>query len=137
MAHDALGAHARDELGISDITAARPLQAAGASALSFAAGASLPLAVVALVPPASLAIAVAVAALIALACLGGLAERRPIVPDDFDRLCPEVAAMAATLRELDQGAGGRVVCRAPRPPVPTRVQAPAPTQPLIQLVTSD
>src|SRR6202008_1894328 len=48
MAHDALGAHARDELGISKTLRARPLQAAFASALSFAAGAALPLVVVAI-----------------------------------------------------------------------------------------
>ena len=75
MDHDALGAHARDELGISEITTARPLQAAGASALSFATGAALPLAVVAFAPPASLTVAIAVAALMALACLGGLAAK--------------------------------------------------------------
>ncbi len=75
MDHDALGAHAREELGISEITTARPLQAAGASALSFAVGAALPLAVVAFMPPASLAIAVALVALIALAVLGGLAAK--------------------------------------------------------------
>lgn len=75
MDHDALGAHARDELGISEITTARPLQAAGASALSYAVGAALPLAVVALMPPASLPVSVAVAALIALAVLGGLAAK--------------------------------------------------------------
>jgi VIT1/CCC1 family predicted Fe2+/Mn2+ transporter len=75
MNHDALGSHARDELGISEITTARPLQAAGASALSYAVGAILPLAVVALMPPASLAVAVAVVALIALAVLGGLAAK--------------------------------------------------------------
>lgn len=51
MAHDALGAHARDELGLSTVTAARPVQAALASAGSFAVGALLPLAVVAAVPP--------------------------------------------------------------------------------------
>ena len=45
MAHDALGAHARDELGITDLSIARPLQAAGASAASFACGALLPLVV--------------------------------------------------------------------------------------------
>ena len=73
MQHDALGAHARDELGISEITTARPLQAAGASALSFACGAALPLAVVGLFTGAYLAGAVAVGALIALAILGGLA----------------------------------------------------------------
>ena len=50
MAHDALGAHARDELGISTTLAARPVQAALASAASFAVGAALPLAVVALAP---------------------------------------------------------------------------------------
>ena len=47
MAHDALGAHSRDELGISDTTAAKPVQAAMASALTFAVGAALPLVVVA------------------------------------------------------------------------------------------
>ena len=73
MDHDALGSHARDELGISEIPTARRLQAAGASALSYAVGAALPLAVVALMPPASLAVTVAVVALIALAVLGGLA----------------------------------------------------------------
>ena len=75
MAHDAIGAHARDELGISDTTTARPLQAAGASALSFAVGAALPLAVLAFAPRGRLAVEVAVAALIALACLGALAAR--------------------------------------------------------------
>jgi VIT1/CCC1 family predicted Fe2+/Mn2+ transporter len=75
MEHDALGAHARDELGITEITTARPLQAAGASALSYAVGAALPLAVVALMPPASLAISVGLVALIALATLGGLAAK--------------------------------------------------------------
>lgn len=73
MQHDALGAHARDELGISEIFAARPLQAAVASAASFAAGAALPLAVIALAPDAMLAPAAGLAALVALALLGGLA----------------------------------------------------------------
>lgn len=75
MSHDALGAHARDELGISEITAARPLQAAFASASSFAVGAALPLAVVALYAGPYLAAAVATAALLALAVLGALAAR--------------------------------------------------------------
>ena len=75
MAHDALGAHARDELGISDATVARPLQAAGASACSFAIGAGLPLAIVALAPAPHVVLAVSAAALIALALLGGLAAR--------------------------------------------------------------
>jgi VIT1/CCC1 family predicted Fe2+/Mn2+ transporter len=73
MEHDALGAHARDELGINEITTARPLQAAVASAVSFAVGAALPLAVIAVAPRAVLAIAIAVAALLSLAMLGGLA----------------------------------------------------------------
>jgi VIT1/CCC1 family predicted Fe2+/Mn2+ transporter len=70
MAHDALGAHARDELGLSDITAARPLQAALSSAASFAVGAALPIAVVALVPPAQLIGWVGGTALVFLAALG-------------------------------------------------------------------
>src|ERR1700719_3802649 len=54
MAHDALGAHARDELGISETLSARPIQAALASAAAFAAGAAMPLLVTILVPAASL-----------------------------------------------------------------------------------
>jgi len=73
MARDALDAHARDELGLSDRSAARPLQAAFASACSFAAGAALPLLVVAFAPVERVVPAVALAALVALAVLGGLA----------------------------------------------------------------
>ncbi len=73
MARDALDAHARDELGISDISVAKPLQAAVASACSFAAGAALPLAMVAFTPVRLMAPSVASAALLALAVLGGLA----------------------------------------------------------------
>lgn len=75
MQHDALGAHARDELGMPNMISARPLQAAGASALSFAFGAALPLAVVVAYTGRQLAAAVAVAALVALAILGGLAAK--------------------------------------------------------------
>ena len=75
MARDALDAHARDELGISDISAAKPLQAAMASAGSFAVGAALPLAMVAIAPVRLLAPSVAIAALLALAVLGGVAAR--------------------------------------------------------------
>ncbi|MFN7129926.1 MAG: VIT family protein [Brevundimonas sp.] len=72
MAHDALGAHARDELGISEHTTARPIQAALTSAATFSLGAILPLAVV-LVSPGSLMVAlVSGSALIGLALLGGL-----------------------------------------------------------------
>jgi vacuolar iron transporter family protein len=73
MAHDALGAHARDELGISGTLRARPLQAALASACSFAAGAAMPLVVVALAPESSLIPVVSGASLLFLAVLGGLA----------------------------------------------------------------
>jgi len=75
MAHDALGAHARDELGISETMSARPVQAALASAASFAAGAALPLAVVALAPPAALVVSVSGTSLVFLAGLGAVAAR--------------------------------------------------------------
>lgn len=75
MAHDALGAHARDELGLSESFGARPLQAAMASAASFALGASLPLIVVAVTPPSFLIITTVAAALLLLAGLGALAAR--------------------------------------------------------------
>jgi VIT1/CCC1 family predicted Fe2+/Mn2+ transporter len=73
MEHDALGAHARDELGISSLSTAKPLQAALTSALSFSVGAALPLAVAALSPDDHLILFVAAAGLGALAFLGGLA----------------------------------------------------------------
>ena len=75
MAHDALGAHSRDELGISDTTAAKPVQAAMASAMTFAVGAALPLLVVLLAPAAMLNAAVASSSLVFLAALGSLAAR--------------------------------------------------------------
>jgi len=75
MAHDALGAHARDELGMSDKLAARPLQAALASAVTFAVGAALPILVVMLAPVRSLIVLVSGTSLISLAALGALAAR--------------------------------------------------------------
>ncbi|MSQ91505.1 MAG: VIT family protein [Gammaproteobacteria bacterium] len=75
MAHDALGAHARDELGISEIVRARPVQAAIASALSFAVGAALPLLTVVIVPHAMMLSLVATLSLAFLALLGGIAAR--------------------------------------------------------------
>jgi VIT1/CCC1 family predicted Fe2+/Mn2+ transporter len=75
MAHDALGAHARDELGISDAFSARPGQAAMASAASFALGAALPLAVTALAPAHGLTAWVSLTSLVFLAGLGALAAR--------------------------------------------------------------
>ena len=73
MAHDALGAHARDELGISDVLSARPVQAAFASAGTFAVGAAMPLLMVVIAPAAHLMAVVAAASLVSLAVLGGLA----------------------------------------------------------------
>ncbi len=75
MAHDALGAHARDELGITSRAAARPIQAALASASSFAVGAALPLAVAAVAPETLLLPVVSATSLIFLALLGALAAR--------------------------------------------------------------
>ena len=75
MAHDALGAHARDELGISETLSARPIQAALASAGSFAVGAAMPLLVTAIAPEASLIPLVSGTSLVFLALLGGLAAR--------------------------------------------------------------
>lgn len=74
-AHDALGAHGRDELGISDTLAARPVQAAVASAATFSVGAALPLLVVLLVPVSALMWTVSASALVFLALLGSLAAR--------------------------------------------------------------
>ena len=75
MARDALGAHARDELGLTEIHRARPLQAAVASAAAFAAGASPPLALAWLAPLPSLTLVVGLSSLALLAVLGGLAAR--------------------------------------------------------------
>lgn len=75
MAHDALGAHARDELGISETLRARPIQAALASAGSFAVGAALPLLVTDIAPARDLIPLVSGTSLIFLALLGGLAAR--------------------------------------------------------------
>jgi len=75
MAHDAIGAHARDELGISETTKARPIQAASASACSFGVGAAMPLFVAAVAPDKNVIIFVSGASLLFLALLGALAAR--------------------------------------------------------------
>ena len=75
MAHDALGAHARDELGMSEELAARPLQAAAASAASFAAGAIIPILMIPLSPEGGIEWSVGTVSLISLAALGALAGR--------------------------------------------------------------
>ena len=69
---DALGAHSRDELGISETVAARPIQAALVSAATFAVGAVVPLTMASLAPPALITLVVALTTLVALAVLGGL-----------------------------------------------------------------
>ena len=73
MAHDPLGAHARDELGISEALSARPIQAALASAASFAIGGAMPLLVAAIAPASALIPFVSGTALVFLAFRGGLA----------------------------------------------------------------
>jgi len=76
MQHDALGAHLRDEIGITELTTARPLQAAFSSATSFAVGAALPLLVTAFTPPTEQFILfIGGTALLSLALLGGLAAK--------------------------------------------------------------
>jgi VIT1/CCC1 family predicted Fe2+/Mn2+ transporter len=74
-AHDALGAHARDELGITEVLAARPIQAAWSSAASFTVGAALPLLLVVLFAGVKLIPVVAAGSLLFLALLGGIAAR--------------------------------------------------------------
>ena len=82
MARDALGAHARDELGLSELNAARPIQAALASAASFGIGAAVPLGVAVAAPSAHIVAIVTAASLVTLAVLGALAAQaggaRPI-----------------------------------------------------------
>lgn len=75
MAKDALEAHARDELGISEVTVARPVQAALTSAATFTAGAALPLLVVAIAPAAWILPSVVIASLLYLALLGAIGAR--------------------------------------------------------------
>jgi len=75
MAHDALGAHARDEIGISETVSAQPIQAAFSSAATFTVGAALPLIVAWIAPETQTIAAVALSSLVFLAFLGGLAAR--------------------------------------------------------------
>jgi len=74
-AHDALAAHARDEIGISEISQARPLQAALASASAFSVGAAAPVLLVLFLPPAALVTTIAILTLVLLAVLGAIAAR--------------------------------------------------------------
>lgn len=75
MQHDALGAHARDELGLIDTTRARPLLAATASASAFGTGAALPLAIAAFAPNSSLMLSISAASLLCLLGLGAMAAK--------------------------------------------------------------
>ena len=75
MEHDALGAHARDELGLTEVMTARPLQAALASASTFAVGAALPILTVLIAGGVHASMVVAIVSLICLAILGALAAR--------------------------------------------------------------
>jgi VIT1/CCC1 family predicted Fe2+/Mn2+ transporter len=103
MAHDALDAHARDELGISERAKARPLQAALASAASFALGAALPLLVSALGPRAMLIPLVASASLASLVILGVLAARASGAP--VARSAARVAFWGALAMAVTAGIG--------------------------------
>ena len=93
MAHDGLGAHVRDELGISQALSARPIQAAFASAASFAVGAAMPLLVALMAPEAGLITLVSATSLVFLALLGGVAARAGGAP-----------VMAGTIRVTFWGA---------------------------------
>jgi VIT1/CCC1 family predicted Fe2+/Mn2+ transporter len=73
MAHDALGAHSRDELGITETLSARPIQAAFTSAASFTVGAAIPLSIVLFSPESSLVFFITIVSLVFLACVGMLA----------------------------------------------------------------
>ncbi len=103
MAKDALGAHARDELGISETLMARPVQAAFSSAGMFSVGAMLPILVVMLSPPAMQTLAVSLTSLVFLALLGALAAKvggAPIV-----KAASRVAIWGALAMALTAGVG--------------------------------
>jgi vacuolar iron transporter family protein len=103
MAHDAIGAHARDELGISETLKARPIEAALASAATFAVGAALPLVVAVLVPVGVLIPWVAGTALILLALMGAMAARAGGAPMAAGAL--RVAFWGALAMALTAGVG--------------------------------
>jgi vacuolar iron transporter family protein len=99
MSKNALGAHARDELGISEALSARPIQAALVSALSFAIGAAIPLLMASLTPTKVLILFVSTTSLICLAILGAVAAQAggaPILTGSLRVMFWGVLAMAAT-----------------------------------------
>jgi VIT1/CCC1 family predicted Fe2+/Mn2+ transporter len=103
MAKDALGAHARDELGISDSLSARPVQAAFASAGSFTIGAVLPLLLVLIAPTSRLVWVVSGSSLVFLALLGALAARVGGAP--LGRSIARVTFWGALAMALTAGVG--------------------------------
>ncbi|MBA3988779.1 MAG: hypothetical protein C0463_06580 [Idiomarina sp.] len=103
MQHDALGAHARDELGMSDVSAARPVQAALASAGTFAVGAGLPLLVVMLLPASLIMWTVPIFSLMFLALLGSLAAKAGGAP--IGRAAARVMFWGALAMALTAGVG--------------------------------
>jgi len=103
MAHDALGAHARDEIGITEIAQARPVQAAVTSAITFSAGALLPLLVAWWVPPMLLIPAVGIFSLAFLATLGGIAAKAGGAP--VGRASARVIFWGATAMAITAGVG--------------------------------
>ena len=102
-AHDALAAHARDELGITDAATARPLQAAAASAVTFSIGAAMPLITVLLVPDAALTAAVVGSALMFLMLLGWMGARAGGAP--AGRAVMRVAFWGAVAMAVTWGIG--------------------------------
>ena len=103
MAHDALGAHARDELGISEMHAARPIQAAMASAATFAVGAAMPLVTVLIAPASHTAAVVTAVSLVALSALGAVAAKAGGAP--VVRATARVTFWGALAMALTAGAG--------------------------------
>jgi vacuolar iron transporter family protein len=103
MAHDALGAHARDELGIVEEQRARPLVAAMSSAATFSAGAILPVLLALVVPRSALAIAVVATSLVGLSVLGALAARAGGAP--LGQGAWRVTIWGAVAMALTYGAG--------------------------------
>ncbi len=100
MAHDALDAHSRDELGIHEMTQARPIQAALASAASFAVGAVVPLAIVSVSPEGMLVQLLVAATLLGLGALGAIAAKiggAPVLTAAARVVCWGAVAMATTI----------------------------------------
>ncbi|MHB1207490.1 MAG: VIT1/CCC1 transporter family protein [Rhodospirillaceae bacterium] len=106
MAKDALGAHARDELGISEITTARPIQAALTSAATFSAGAAMPLLMVVVSPRPLLVPVVSIASLLFLALLGAIGARAGGAP--VIRATVRVTFWGALAMALTAGIGSLV-----------------------------